>query len=157
MDICTGMDVTSFDIAKIIKKYYENIKIIMTTDVPEYSYIDRAKAVGVESFWYKDSDEKCLLDVMELTMEGKLVYPEKTSTIKIGTALSDDFTARELEVLRELVGGKTDAEIAQKLCISVITVKQHVQKIREKTGFRNRTELAGKVIECGFVINDYKR
>ena len=156
MNICMGLDVTSFEIAKDIKNQFVDIKIIMITDIPEYSFIDRAKDIGVESFWYKDADEKCLLEIMDLTIAGELIYPKKTPTIKIGTASSDDFTARELEVLRELVGGKPDAEIAKKLCISVVTVKQHIQKLREKTGFKNRTELAVRVRESGLVISDYR-
>lgn len=61
---------------------------------------------------------------------------------KLGAVPIADITKREMEVLCELVRGKTDAEIAEALHLSVATVKQHVQRIREKTKFRNRTELA---------------
>ena len=48
----------------------------------------------------------------------------------------------------------TDAAIAEKLYMSVRTVKQHIQSMRDKTGFRNRTELAVRARESGLVIND---
>ena len=50
----------------------------------------------------------------------------------------------------------TDAVIAEKLFLSVRTVKQHIQSMRDKTGFRNRTELAVRARESGLVINDPK-
>ena len=61
---------------------------------------------------------------------------------------------RELEVLRELVAGESDAAIAEKLFMSLRTVKSHIQSMREKTGFRNRTELAVRARESGLVINN---
>ena len=66
------------------------------------------------------------------------------------------FTDKELEVLRELTGGEPDAVIAEKLHMSLRTVKAHIQNMRDKTGFRNRTELAVRARECGLVINDHK-
>jgi nitroreductase len=53
-----------------------------------------------------------------------------------------------------LESGETDAAIAEKLYLSVRTVKQHIQSMRDKTGFRNRTELAVRARESGLVIND---
>jgi two-component system vancomycin resistance associated response regulator VraR len=50
----------------------------------------------------------------------------------------------------------SDAAIAEKLYMSVRTVKQHIQSMRDKTGFRNRTELAVRARESGLVINDQK-
>ena len=153
MDLCMGMETNGFEVSKIIKEHMPNIKIILMTDLPEYSFIKKSKAVGIDSFWYKEADEKKLYEIMNLTIEGKSIYPDKTPVVKLGAALSSDFTSRELDVLRELVDGKTDAAIAEKLCISIITVKQHIQKIREKTKFSNRTQLAVKARECGLVIN----
>jgi DNA-binding NarL/FixJ family response regulator len=51
-------------------------------------------------------------------------------------------SARQNEVLRELVQGRTNKEIAQSLGISIATVKLHVQSILIATGARNRTEAA---------------
>ena len=53
-----------------------------------------------------------------------------------------------------MVVGETDAAIAEKLFMSVRTVKQHIQTMRDKTGFRNRTELAVRARESDLVIND---
>ena len=156
MDVCTAMDMSGIEAAAKLKKNYPAIKIIIITSQPEYSYIDQARKIGVESFWYKEPTAEALLKVMDRTMAGESIYPDSAPVIRLGAALSEDFTERELEVLRELVSGKTDAAIAETLCLSVTRVKQHIQHIREKTQFANRTELAVRARESGLVIGDYK-
>ena len=156
MDVCTSMDMSGIEAAAKLKKSYPETKIIIITSQPEYSYIDQARKIGVESFWYKEPTAEALLKVMDRTMAGESVYPDSAPVIRLGAALSEDFTERELEVLRELVSGKTDAAIADALCLSVTRVKQHIQHIREKTQFANRTELAVRARESGLVISDYK-
>ena len=156
MDVCTAMDMSGIEAAAKLKKNYPAIKIIIITSQPEYSYIDQARKIGVESFWYKEPTAEALLKVMDRTMAGESIYPDSAPVIRLGAALSEDFTERELEVLRELVSGKTDASIADTLCLSVTRVKQHIQHIREKTQFANRTELAVRARESGLVIGDYK-
>ncbi|MBQ4579530.1 MAG: response regulator transcription factor [Clostridia bacterium] len=156
MDVCTAMDMSGIEAAAKLKKNYPAIKIIIITSQPEYSYIDQARKIGVESFWYKEPTAEALLKVMDRTMAGESIYPDSAPVIRLGAALSEDFTERELEVLRELVSGKTDAAIAETLCLSVTRVKQHIQHIREKTQFANRTELAVRARESGLVISDYK-
>jgi len=136
-----------------LKMRFPNVKIIMITDLPEYSYISCAKQIGAESFWYMEPVAESLFAIMDKTMEGKSIYPDSVPVSKLGCALSTDFTERELEVLREVVGGKTDAAIAEALTLSVSTVKFHIQKIREKTGFTTRTELAVRTRESGLVIS----
>ena len=156
MDVCTSMDMSGIEASAKLKKNYPEIKIIIITSQPEYSYIDQARKIGVESFWYKEPTAEALLKVMDRTMAGESIYPDSAPVIRLGAALSEDFTERELEILRELVSGKTDAAIAETLCLSVTRVKQHIQHIREKTQFANRTELAVRARESGLVIGDYK-
>ena len=88
---------------------------------------------------------------MNRTMAGENLFPEPM-TVYLEHALSSDLTDRELQVLREVVSGSTDAEIADKLGISLRTVKGHIQNLREKSGFRNRTELAVHARSSGLII-----
>ena len=156
MDVCTAMNVSGLEAAEKIKSRFPHIKIIIITSQPECSFIDRALAAGVESFWYKTASAQEILTVMDRTMAGERIYPDSTPSLKLGDAVSERFSERELEVLRLLVAGETDAAIAEKLYMSVRTVKQHIQSMRDKTGFRNRTELAVRARESGLVINDQK-
>lgn len=154
MDVCTAMNANGIDAAQNIKKHMPHIKIIIITSQPECSYIDRARTAGVDSFWYKSGTAEEIIAVMDRTLAGESIYPDNTPALRLGDALSEDFSERELEVLRLVVAGETDAAIAKALFISVATVKTHIQNMKNRTGFRNRTELAVKARESGLVICD---
>ena len=138
----------------LIKAKFPKIKIIIVTSMPEYSYLKRAKDAGVDSFWYKEVSSEPIIELMDRTMNGERVFPDTTPKIKFGNAMSTDFTERELEVLRELTSGDTNTEIAKRLYIAPGTVKNYIQYMLEKTGFKSRTELAVKAREAGLVILD---
>ena len=156
MDVVTHGGESGLDAAERIKRAFPQIKIIIVTSMPECSYLSRAREIGVESFWYKEEQRESLLDVMERTMAGESVYPDATPEMQLGLASSYKFTDRELEVLREMTGGDTNQEIAERLHMSVATVKTHILNMLEKTGFRNRTELAVRARESGLVILNRK-
>lgn len=156
MDVCTGMNANGIDAARDIKKHLPKIRIIVITSQPECSFVDRARAAGVDSFWYKSASAEELMSVLERTLSGESIYPDNTPVLQLGDSVSKNFSDRELEVLRLVVAGETDAAIAEKLFISVATVKTHIQNMKNRTGFRNRTELAVKARESGLVICDRK-
>ena len=91
---------------------------------------------------------------MQRTMNGESIYPDQTPVIRIGNAVSTEFTEKETEVLRELIDGASNKEIAEKLGISERTVKMHITNMIQKTGFRSRLELAVKARTGGLVIPD---
>ncbi|MDD6049928.1 MAG: response regulator transcription factor [Clostridiales bacterium] len=152
MDVITRNGESGLDAAARIKRAFPGIKIVIVTSMPECSYISRARAIGVESFWYKEEQREGLMEVMERTMQGESIYPDATPELRLGLASSYDLTERELEVLREMTGGDTNQEIAARLHMSVATVKTHILNMLGKTGFRNRTELAVRARESGLVI-----
>lgn len=154
MDVMTELNRSGLDAAEEIKSQFPNIKIIIVTSMPEYSWIARARAIGVDSFWYKDGHKDSILDVMERTMAGEHIYPDETPIIRIGNTTNHEFTDRELDILKELTTGDTNAEIADRLHVSVATVKSHIQHLMEKTGFKTRTELVSEARGLGIVIKD---
>lgn len=156
MDVCTELNSNGLDAAERIKLKHPEIKIIIVTSMPEVSYLERARAVGVDSFWYKEVSEEPILELMDKTMAGESIYPDKTPTVSFGNIKSTELSKREIEVLREVILGYTNAEIAERLSISQHTVRDYIQVIMEKTGFRSRTELAVKAREIGIIIPDKK-
>lgn len=157
MDVCTAMNANGIDATADIKKHLPNIKIVVITSQPECSYIDRARAAGVDSFWYKSATAEEIISIMDRTFDGESIYPDNTPELQLGDTVSETFSERELDVLRLVVAGHTDAAIAEKLFISVATVKTHIQNMKNRTGFRNRTELAVRARESGLVITDHKK
>lgn len=156
MDVCTELNSNGLDAAERIKQKHPNIKIIIVTSMPEVSYLERARKIGVDSFWYKEVSEEPILELMDRTMAGESVYPDKTPSVSFGNIKSTDLSEREIEVLREVILGYTNAEIAERLNISQYTVRDYIQVIMEKTGYRTRTELAVKARESGIIIPDKK-
>lgn len=152
MDVVTKNGASGLVAAEKIKKLNDKIKIIIVTSMPEYSYIDRAKKIGVEGFWYKDFGNVPLLDVIKGVLNNEIIYPSKKPEVTLGLAKGSEFTPRELEILREMTGGFTNAEIAEMKGLSEKRVRNIVTTMLEKTGFRNRTELAVRAREAGIVI-----
>lgn len=154
MDIVMTSGMNGLTAAADIKAARPSVKLLIVTSMPEVSYIDRARKIGVESFWYKEVQERPILEVMKRTMAGERIYPDSVPAVRLGNAVSTEFTGREIEILREIVDGSSNKEIAEKLGCSERTVKMHITSMIQKTGFRSRLELAVKARTGGLVIPD---
>lgn len=153
MDILMNDGSNGLEAAERIKKHRPDIKIIAVTSMPETSWMNRAREIGIESFWYKEASKETILEVMDRTMAGESVYPDSAPLVRLGLASSAEFTERELEVLRVMTTGVSNAAIAQKLGITENTVKNHIRHMMEKTGCKSRTELAIEARVSGIVVN----
>lgn len=153
MDILMNDGSNGLEAAARIKKNRPNIKIIAVTSMPEASWLNRAREIGIESFWYKEASKETILEVMDRTMAGESVYPDHVPKVKLGLSNSGEFTERELEVLRVMTTGVSNAAIAKKLGITESTVKNHIRHMMEKTGCGSRTELAIEARVSGIVVN----
>ncbi len=153
MDILMADGSNGLDAAARIKKNAPETKIIAVTSMPEASWLKKAREIGIESFWYKEASKETILEVMDRTMAGASVYPDSTPQVRLGLASSTEFTERELEVLRIMTTGVSNAAIAKKLNISESTVKNHIHHMLEKTGCASRTELAIQARVSGIVVS----
>ena len=125
------------------------------TSMPEHSFIQKAKDSGCDSFWYKEKGNISLLEICDRTMNGEFVWPDNSPTIIIGLAKSDEFTDRELDVIRALATGYRYEEMAAVLHMSPNTVKYHVKNILQKSGFRSTIQLVAEVVEKRLVLPKY--
>ena len=141
MDICTESDSDGLAAAESIKKIYPQIKIVMVTSMLEGRFLDRARRIGADSFWYKDSPSGDLVGVIEGTLSGKHFWPDGVPSVRLGNTLSCDLSDREIETLRLLCEGKTNAEIAEKLNVGESSVRTYINRMLEKTGYTNRNRL----------------
>ena len=155
MDICTANEHSGITAAKRIKSKYPNIKIIIVTSAPEYRFIDKAKEVGADSFWYKEFSDEELIDVMDKTMQGEKIYPDSTPDVQIGNISSEMFTPKELEVLTYLVQNMGLHEIADKMGIAYTTVRSHIKNLKEKTGESNLIGLCYLVTKNRLILPEY--
>lgn len=152
MDICTMGQMDGFEASAQIKEKKPGIKIVAVTSMLDCGFLERGEKSGVDSIWYKDVSAETLMSVVDRTMKGESVYPNKVPDIQIGNAMNYEFTKGEIRILRLLVQGKTYKEIAGELNISPDTVKEHVSNMLSKTGFKSKLQLTIEVISKKMIV-----
>ena len=157
MDVLMQHGVDGLTAAGIIKKEHPETKIVLATSTAEAKWLKEAQDLGIEALWYKNYGESPLLEVMDRVMAGDTFYLDETENLTLGNAKKADLTERELDVLRELVACYTTEQIADRLSVSVNTVKMHIRHLLEKTGFSDRLEVAIHASKNNLVVSDRER
>ena len=157
MDIIMREGYDGLFAAEELKKVKPKTKIILATACAESSYLDKAKEIGVDSFWFKEYSDVKLAEVIARTSQGENVYPTEAPDLPFGDTTKSALTEREIDVLRELTSGYTNAEIAQRLNISVNTVRTHIINMINKTGYESRFDLALNAKALGVVVGKTKK
>ncbi len=152
MDVCTARDENGIEACGVIKKKFPQIKIIVVTSMAEHTFIEKAREAQADSFWYNDASHGELVSVMDKTMAGEHIFPDKTPEVRLGLTTSYELTNSELEVLRALMQSTSDEDAANMLGCSKANVRWHVGKILEKTGYRTRMELLIAVAQKNLII-----
>jgi DNA-binding NarL/FixJ family response regulator len=137
------------------------VLILTTFDADEYVY--EALRAGASGFLLKDAPADHLISaVRSLAAGDALIDPSITRRLISRFALAArapdptpaalaELTPRELDVLRLVAGGLSNAEIARRLVIEENTVKTHVSRILMKLGLRDRVQAVVLAYESGFV------
>ena len=152
MDVCTARDESGIDACAVIKKKFPHIKVIIVTSMAEHTFLEKAKQAHADSFWYKDASGGELLTVMDQTMSGETIFPDKTPEVKLGLTTSYELTNAELDVLRALMQSTSDEDAAQMLSCTKSNIRWHVSRILDKTGYRTRMELLIAVASKNLII-----
>ena len=152
MDVCTARDESGIDACAVIKKKFPKIKVIIVTSMAEHTFVEKARAAGADSFWYKDASGGELTAVMDQTMAGERIFPDKTPEVRLGLTTSYELTKSELEVLRALMQSTSDEDAANLLSCSKANIRWHLSKILEKTGYRTRMERLIAVASKNLII-----
>jgi len=136
------------------------VVILTTFDLDEYVYA--ALRAGASGFLLKDLTPEQLVSSIRIVLNGDaLLAPSITrrlverfarpDTTSRGTADLSTLTARELEVLRLMARGLSNAEIAERLFLSETTVKTHVARILPKLDLRDRVQAVVFAYESGLI------
>ncbi|WNB16895.1 response regulator transcription factor [Marivirga arenosa] len=128
--------------AKILKREYPNIKIIMLTMYAQKSFIDEIIKIGIEGCLLKNNSGKELYDAILRVHSGKFYYDKiKDFTNSQEEIASYKLGEREIEIIKLLSEGLATNEIAERLFLSNHTVSTHRKNILKKTGVNNTTQL----------------
>ena len=133
-------DMSGIDAMIAIREKFPEARIMMLTTFERDTEIRRALVAGARSYVLKSMLPKDLTEAIRQVHAGRKPIPPEVSAC-IAEHLDDEpLTEREVEVLQLAVGGNRNRDIANRLYISVETVKAHMKHILEKLGAGDRTQ-----------------
>lgn len=139
------------DAIAAIRREQPSARVIVLTTFDGDEDIFRALQAGAKGYLLKGMDAGELTEAIRAVHAGKSKIPavvaEKLAERMGGPAL----TARELEVLKRIVAGRSNKEIGGDLHISEATVKTHINSILSKLGVSDRTQAATSALQRGIV------
>jgi DNA-binding NarL/FixJ family response regulator len=138
----------------IIKKDFPYIKIIAVTMLNDYNTIKKAIRSGMDGYIVKNLGIKELQKAIATVMNGQIyMSPEITTILALGVvgrkpnqAYVPDLTKREKEVVKFIIDGFTNEQIAERLFLSPLTVSTHRKNVLSKLNLKNTAML---VKYCG--------
>lgn len=149
-----GMEAT-----RIIKQRWPQIKVLILTTFNDEEYALETLKDGASGFLLKTADSQKLIQAVYSTMNEGLPIHEDVAAKVIPKLLHNGerkeseeqvlLTERELEVVKLIGAGKTNKEIANRLFLSIGTVKNYVTTILQKLALRDRTQLAIYAVKHG--------
>jgi two-component system, NarL family, response regulator len=135
----------------IIREEFRNARIIVLTTYDTDEDIYRGLSAGAMAYLLKGTSPDELLDTIRAVHAGQTrISPEVAAKLAARISIPE-LTARELEVLRLVVGGQSNREIGATLHISEGTVRAHINNILSKMGVSDRTQATTLAIKRGLV------
>jgi DNA-binding NarL/FixJ family response regulator len=138
------------------------IIVLTTFDLDEYVYT--ALAEGASGFLLKDTPPDRIISAVHTVAAGDILlaprvthrlvetYAQHHRTAAAARSHLAELTAREMEVLRLVGNGLTNAQIAQRLVLSEATVKTHVKRVMAKLHLTSRAQAVVTAYETGLVV-----
>ena len=136
---------------RAVMKRYPQVKIIMLTSFPNQDLVQETLEAGAVGFLLKDAPIDTLGDAIRSAHAGhSTLAPEATQALIKNKSrppkLGHDLSPREREVLTLVVEGLSNEEIAERLVISVNTVRKHVSARMSKLEAANRAQVAAQAV-----------
>jgi DNA-binding NarL/FixJ family response regulator len=125
-----------------LRRAYSGTSFVVLANNPSPADCNRMLSLGASACLSKETEARDILSAIHLASRGLHVLPRTAgefATEPLGPAL---LTPREADVLEHLQAGRSNAEIALALSVSVETVRTHRRNIYRKLGVRTRRELA---------------
>jgi DNA-binding NarL/FixJ family response regulator len=145
---------------RLIKQKQPATLVVMLTVSEDEAHLVDAMKAGANGYLYKHLNSQEFLRVLEglqrgeaaITIKSAMVVIEKLSSLSVQNPqpkLADALSEREVEILRLVANGHSNAAISAKISISENTVKYHLKHILQKLNARNRTEAVIAAIQAG--------
>lgn len=146
---------SSIDAIPEIKEKWPGTQVVVLTMQADPAYARAALQAGADAYVLKEAAERELVDAVRAVAAGE-TYLNPALGARIARAPAqpeapDDLSDRELEVLRMIALGHTNAEIGEQLFLSVRTVETHRAHIQQKLGRTSRAELVRYALDRGLL------
>jgi len=142
-----------------IRTHYPEVKVLVLTTYDDDEWVFDAIRAGAAGYLLKDTPRVEVIKAVRGTIAGqsfvdpqvtgKLLQQVATQQEHPATHITDKLTEREIDVLRLLARGLTNADIAARLYLSEGTVRNHISAILAKLGVSDRTQAAVIAIQHG--------
>ena len=131
-------------------------RVLILTSFADDAQVFAAMAAGASGYLLKDIDPQALADAIRDVNAGRpALHPSVAARLmrqgSSGRIARDNLTARERDVLRLVVEGLANKQIAQRLGIGEKTIKTHVSRVLAKLGVADRTQAAVLAIREGLI------
>jgi DNA-binding NarL/FixJ family response regulator len=139
-----------------IRKEFPATQVVVLTTYSDDASIANALRAGATGYLTKDARPEELARTIASVREGKAQFDPSVQRWLLNAVVGevappDGLTAREVEVLKLMAGGRSNAEIAASLFISEATVKTHINNLFAKTGLRDRAQAVTYAFQRGMV------
>ena len=133
-----------------IRARFPGVRVLIVTTFGRPGYLQRALDAGATGFMVKDAPVEALADGVRTVAAGGRAIDQSLALEALSTG-SSPLTEREADVLREVEGGGTIADIAHSLGLSQGTVRNHVSSAMLKMDARTRAEAASLARAAGWL------
>ncbi len=133
-----------------IRSRFPGVRVLIVTTFGRPGYLQRALDAGAMGFMVKDAPVEALVDGVRTVAAGGRAI-DQSLALEALSAGSSPLTDREADVLREVEGGGTIADIAHSLGLSQGTVRNHVSSAMLKMDARTRAEAASLARSAGWL------
>jgi two-component system NarL family response regulator len=137
-----------------IRGEFPDARIIILTTYDGDEDIFRGLRAGAKAYLLKEGPVEQLVETVRAVHRGQVRIPQEVAAKLAQRMTSPELTARELEVLQQIVAGKSNAEIGTVLFITEATVKAHVNSILGKLDVSDRTQAVTTALKRGIVHLD---
>jgi two-component system NarL family response regulator len=139
------------EITTQVRAEFPRARIVLLTGSDTNEDIYRALKAGAQAYLWKNIRPLELVQALRDVAAGRRVIPPAVAQKLAERLPQSDLSARELDVLRAVVRGLANKEIAHELRLSETTVKTHVANILSKLGVLDRTQAATAALQRGIV------
>jgi len=141
-------DGNSIDFLPQIKALYPDLKILMLSSHAEPQVIRRALDSGVSGYIMKNAAAEVIMEGIQTVASGKIYLCQETGQIlEHRDNLSVLLSRREQELLRLIVAGKSNTEIADSMCLGYETIKSYRKRLMFKLNTSNSADLVRIALE----------